>query len=121
MKSNSVLPLTRCRWCLSTGEVLQEKLQRLLDRSIAIAAAYTRDPRVYPDADGYESQMTSGSSSSSAHSKGWEWPLKRPRKRLIGFVRAAGDGALVSLDLMSQTEVYIVTSLNISAIKPYIV
>lgn len=93
------------------------KLQTALHNSVAIAAAFTRDPRIMDDDTGDEDEYWgsgwsssgtgSGSSTtgSSGSSGGWHSPLiqwgsallghRRPQQ-LVGFARAAGDYSLVA-------------------------
>lgn len=86
-------------------EAVLRKFRMALHNSVAIAAAFTRDPRLTDDGtddeDEYAIPHSGGSSSSSS---GWTSPLlqlgsslwgQRRPQQLVGFARAAGDYSLV--------------------------
>ncbi|WIA37934.1 hypothetical protein OEZ86_001311 [Tetradesmus obliquus] len=97
---------------LSDAEA-EHKLQLLLDKSVAVVAAFSREPNLYDEQLGnFQSSQpssphsSSSSDSSSNSSTSWpgdaggaplwaRWQWGRPR-RLVGFVRAAGDASLVA-------------------------
>eukprot|EP00882_Tetradesmus_deserticola_P028095 GHRQ01031279.1.p1 GENE.GHRQ01031279.1~~GHRQ01031279.1.p1 ORF type:complete len:212 (+),score=72.85 GHRQ01031279.1:202-837(+) len=102
-------------WLKSADAGAEHKLRLLLDKSVAVVAAFSRDTATLDDelhdtgasqpspARSSSSSVTSSSSSASSASPGeggvaprwarWQWG--RPR-RLVGFVRVAGDASLVA-------------------------
>eukprot|EP00775_Hariotina_reticulata_P009872 gene9872-10030_t len=87
-------------WQRVAEDHTDEKLQLLLNRSVAVVAAFIRDGQVYAeDAEGDDGDVPNTSGVSlpvDPSSLSWTpWAWRQPRQ-LVGFVRAAGDLSLVA-------------------------
>jgi hypothetical protein len=119
-----VAQVTRC-WASAAGEEAEHKLQLLLDKSVAVVAAFSREPNLYDDqqdssaqssqsntprsqssssctSSSSSSNSSSSNSSSSSSSRAWLGELALQPSIVIMMCACSSNAALLQWILMSR-------------------